>query len=111
MLAPDSVANIRAVLDADDHALPVWAVRALRLLLDERECLIAGLIGEPASEELAKDRRRVCAMRQLVTGWLESLETVKASAFASTEHAKAHRRAVEACAFDVRTVLDGSGCR
>jgi len=104
MLAPDSVQNIRAVLDADNHALPVWAIRALRLLLDEREHLIAGLIGETATEEMAKVRRRLSAARMLLEGWRDALDQRDLNP-SNVEFERGYTRAVRDCLHDLRAVL------
>lgn len=107
MLPADSVENIRKVLDQDAHAFPVWCVRAMRLLLDERECLVSGLIGEPASEAMAKDRRRICALRQVMKGWAESLDKPIEG---SDEYVRGIKRGLRNCIYDVLTVLEGEGC-
>lgn len=112
MLPPDSVHNIRAVLDADNHALPVWAVRALRLMLDEREHLLAGLIGEAASEEMAKVRRRIGIAHQLLAEWQTALDQPPPRGElgdipdeCERSYLRGYARAIRSCIYDLRTVL------
>jgi hypothetical protein len=112
MLPPDNVTNIRAVLDADQHALPVWAVRALRLLLDEREHLIAGLMGETASEEMAKIRRRIGIAHQLLAAWTVALDQPPPQGDPGDEpdeceksYLRGYARAMRSCIYDLRAVL------
>lgn len=109
MLAPDSVANIRAVLDADHNAFPVWCVRALRLLLDELDAQREGRIGESTAEEMATTRRRMELARQLLVEWKHELEMAPdVPADSDADHYKrGHIHAVQSCIHDLRTVLTG----
>lgn len=107
MLAPDSVKNIRYVLDQDAHALPVWAVRAIRLLLDERDHLLSGMLVAHSCEEMLRAERRVAAAKQLVEAWHDELERRAGYGQnpASAEYERGYARGVRACIFDLRTVL------
>jgi hypothetical protein len=109
MLPPDSVQNIRAELDRDAHALPVWAVRALRLMLDERDVLVAGIATADVAEEIATDRRRMALASQLLVEWEQELASVPEAPPESDAHwyALGHSRAMRSCLHDLRTVLTG----
>lgn len=106
MLPPDSVSNIVQVLDADLHALPVWAVRALRLLLDERDALIHGAIGEPASGEIARTRQRLELAKQLLVEW-DRQQDRYAHGHEGADYELGISRGMRACIDDLKTVLNG----
>lgn len=106
MLPPDSVENIRKVLDADLHALPVWAVRALRLLLDEREHLIAGAVGEPVTSEIVRVRRRLELARELLPQWRRQAE-VYAHEHEGADYQLGVARGIRMSLDDLRSVLEG----
>lgn len=109
MHAPDSIANIRRVLDEDAHALPVWAVRAIRLCLDELDAQREGRIGESTAEEMATVRRRMELAKQLLVEWQDSIDHAPdVPADSDADHYKrGHVHAVRSCIHDLRTVLNG----
>lgn len=111
MLPPDSVANIRAVLDADTHAFPVWCVRALRLLLDDLDATRDGHLPEGALDELNDARRRLSMAKQMLVEWQHEIDTAPDVPPDSDAHhyRLGHVRAMRSCLFDLRTVLTGGG--
>ena len=109
MLAPDSVANIRTVLDQDRNAFPVWCVRALRLLLDELDAQRESKVGDSTLEEMSVVRRRIELAKQLLVEWRAELEKVPVvPADSDADHYKrGHAHAVQSCIADLQTVLTG----
>jgi hypothetical protein len=104
MLAPDSVANIVAVLDEDEHALPIWSVRALRMLLAERERLIAGELVATAADELTRMRRRLARAHALVAQWDRQRERY-AHEYEGSEYELGVARGLREASLDLRRAL------
>ncbi len=109
MLPPDSITNIRAVLDQDRHALPVWAVRAIRLCLDELDAHREGAVGGSADEEMATVRRRIELAKQLLVEWQHAIDTTPDVPPDSDalHYRNGHVHATRSCMHDLRTVLTG----
>ena len=84
----------------------MWAVRALRLLLDEREALLHGAVGEPAASEIVKTRRRLELARQLLED-LERQHQQCATDFVAAPYELGLARGLKMAIDDLRFVLTG----